>query len=194
MSPSSQPWTQSLQQFGQGLQGCATAAALAIGALWTYWLFVRTRQHAPRAELSHAIVARPISESQCYVGVTLFIKNVGDVAIRLSTAETTVQRLEPWPSPLPTKLCVPEIAEPESLPTSGELAWPSAGTCTVSLKDCHVEPHEQHATQFDFVLDGHATTIHVYSHVENVDIKRHGKTVPVGWSWRSTHVISKKES
>jgi len=167
---------------------------LTIGALWTYWLFVRTRQHAPRAELSHTAVFWEISSAKTYVGITVVIKNVGEVSISLASAEVTVQQLEPWPSPLPTKLCIPEVSSPNALPTSGEFAWPRVGICTVDLAGCHIEPNEHHALQFNFAPEVALKTIHVYSHVENVNVKRRGKSVPVGWSWRSMHFFKRGEA
>jgi hypothetical protein len=49
---------QTIQQLAQALQSAAAVAALFIGGLWTYRLFVKNRLGKPSAKISHQVTVR----------------------------------------------------------------------------------------------------------------------------------------
>ena len=45
-------WLSTISDIVEIASGLATIAALGVGAVWTYWLFIRKRPSFPRADLS----------------------------------------------------------------------------------------------------------------------------------------------
>ncbi len=90
----------SLTEVLEGLAHLFTVVAIVVGGIWTYLLFVRTRQRYPRANLTHRITHRKVSDDHMLLRVGLTVVNQGEVLLTLGAGETWVQRMVPWPDEL----------------------------------------------------------------------------------------------
>ena len=70
-----------------------TVLAIIVGALWSYWLFVRNRQRYPRAVLRHDVTCKPIRDGRTYLRVDVSVENLGSILISLTSMETRIQQV-----------------------------------------------------------------------------------------------------
>ena len=65
------------------IQVAVAVAAVIVGGIWSYWLFVQNRQKYPRASISPHITHRHIGNDNLLLHVSVTISNVGDVLLSL---------------------------------------------------------------------------------------------------------------
>lgn len=156
-----------------------TLVAVVIGAVWTYWLFVRTRQRYPSANLTQKVDYRILAEGKLWLRVTVTLQNVSKVLLSLVYGKTWIQQVKPVDSDLLSKVKQDE----EPLDEDGlEYLWPLA----VNMKEKdwpkgtrQIEPGESDQVHFDFILNPEIETIIVYSYFRNA--KRFRRKKELGW-------------
>jgi hypothetical protein len=161
------------------IASCLTLIAIVVGAIWTYWLFVRTRQKYPSVTLSQRIDYRAIAKDKVWLRVTITLQNTSKVLLSLVNGRTWVQQVIPVDEDILTKLLKGE----EPLDDEGlEYLWPLA----VEKKEKEwskgsreIEPGESDQVHFDFVLGPDVETIIVYSYFRNA--KKFGRKKELGW-------------
>ncbi len=173
----------------------ATIAAIVVGGIWAYLLFIRRRQKYPRAALTHHIVHRRIShdelpDDKVLLRVGLVIENPGEVLLSLISGETRVQQVEPWP-----KWFLEKVKNGEDPVEEGqtEVNWPYAGEPGERLlqfekKEREVEPGEKDEIHFDFVLTAECEAVLVYTYIQNqakLGWRRKGRDI--GWGVTSLY-------
>jgi hypothetical protein len=158
---------------------CLTLIAIIVGAIWTYWLFVRTRQKYPSVTLTQRIDYRVIASDKVWLRVTITLQNTSKVLLSLVNARSWVQQVIPVDEETLTKILKGE----EPLDEEGlEYLWPLA----VDQKEKEwskgsreIEPGESDQVHFDFLLGRDVETIIVYSYFRNA--KKFGRKKELGW-------------
>lgn len=141
-------------------------AALVVGAIWTYKLFVKKRSKFPKAILQLSARSWALSEAARLVRVTVVAQNKGEVLLNLKSCRVWIQQVRPLP---------PNLAE--LLEETGEVAsggkreadWPLVAEKEVTWPQgsCEIEPGESQSLDFDLVLTSPLETVIVYAYVKN---------------------------
>ncbi len=70
--------------------------AILVGGTWALWKFVRERQHYVCANIELGVEHRVTTNGRTLIRVTLHIRNIGRIIMRLDKALVYLQHLEPW--------------------------------------------------------------------------------------------------
>jgi hypothetical protein len=162
-----------------------TLLAVIVGAFWTYWLFIRTRQRNPSANLAHQVEHRGLTDDRVWVRVSVTVQNVSKVLLTLVEATCWVQQVKPADEEI-----LAEIAKAkEPLDEEGlEYKWPLAAGAkkkTWPNGDRQIEPGESDQVHFDFNVGSEVETIIVYSYFENAKMRT--RKSELGWRMTSVH-------
>jgi len=165
-------------------ESLATIIALITGGIWGYLLFIKRRQKYPRANVTHFIIHKPLSEDYVLVHVDLSISNSGEVLLSLLTTETRIQQILPVPSEVLDLVNsgIDPVKESET-----EIEWPllTLRSCKWKKGEKELEPGETDQTSYDFILSAEIKTIEVYSYIKN--ITKRGKEI--GWGITTVYDI-----
>ena len=77
------------------VQSVITVAAVILGGIWTYWLFVREREKYPSAKIEHRICHRPIANGKILLSIDATVINSGDVLLALVSGNMTISQMLP---------------------------------------------------------------------------------------------------
>jgi len=166
-------WLRVASVFFGLIQPIVTVVAIAIGA---WWFGVRG-QHKPRAVIKHSVIFKKLKK-RTYVGVTINIKNSGNVPIKPniksnSPSAVIMEELAPFLD----KEQVLQLKSPEyKLERLGMLYFPSTGFV--------IEPSEEQSFLFEFLIQHTTKTIKVYSHLDNT-----GYNKDCGWDLTTIHEV-----
>jgi len=155
-----------------------TALALIVGGIWSYLLFIRTRQKYPSANISQEITFKRITRDKVWLRITATLQNTGKVLLSLVYAETWVQQVRPIDEEMQNKILDPqESADTEQT----EIQWPLLNEAKIkwAKKELEIEPNESDQIHFDFLIDSNVKTIVAYSYFRNAEKFRRQKEL--GW-------------
>ena len=170
-----------LKEWAEIAQSVFTSAALIIGGIWTYLLFVKNRLNYPKAEISHEISYHQLDEKQCLIHLIVRVKNIGDTLIELGTTKSWIEQIIPVPEAIKEKMNGENLIDDNNT----EIGWPCAyggGEIekTWEEKEAEIEPGETEFYHFEFILDEPISLIKIYSYIKNKKKKR--KNGEIGWS------------
>jgi hypothetical protein len=172
-----------LLEVSANLAPLATTLALLIGGYWTWRLYQLNRQSYPRAQLSHHIMHRGISDKKVLLRVGLVIENQGNVLLPLRCVETWVQQMQPWTDDFL------ELVQGGDPVRDGEteVRWRLIGEREIRFRkrEEEIEPGERDEIHFDFVIDGKPETVLIYTYLENHAKRRR----TVGWRVTSVYEL-----
>lgn len=176
-----------LKEIAEIAQALATAAAILVGGIWTYLLFVKRRQRYPRAEIKHIVTHKQIGNDKLLLHVCVVISNTGDVLVSLENGETRIQQLLP-----PSGELLNDINKGVKLHKEGEteISWPEIASIPKNWKrgTFEIEPGERDEIHYDFILNADVQCVEVYSYFRNF-VKR-GRNI--GWNVTTIYDISKR--
>ena len=154
----------------------ATVVAILVGGFWSYTLFVRKRQKYPRANITHRVTPRPMTNSQLLLNVAVTISNPGEVLLSLVSGEIRIQQILPPPSELLNSINQGHDPVEEG---QTEVQWPLIASRKSKWEKgkLEIEPGESDQLQYDFILDAKVQTIQVYSYLRNAKKRRR----EIGW-------------
>jgi hypothetical protein len=145
------------------LESAFKIIGIILAGIWTYLLFVRSREKFPRADLKHRIEFWDISEQERLIRVVLVIKNESDVLLRLFEGETWIQQMKPWP--------IEAIEKFKELNRKSDKVSAEVGWLLISEKNHNqereIEPKESDEVSMDFIIDKSYEQILIYSFFEN---------------------------
>ncbi|MDP9474182.1 MAG: hypothetical protein M3R38_00500 [Actinomycetota bacterium] len=170
-----------LLEISANLAPLATTLALLIGGYWTWRLYRLNRQSYPRAQLSHRIMHRFISDKKVLLRVDLVIENQGNVLLPLRCVETWVQQMQPW-----TDDFLELVQKGDPVEEDGtEVKWTLIADREkrFAKRAEEIEPGERDEIHFDFVIDGKPETVLIYTYLENHAKRRR----TVGWRVSSVY-------
>jgi len=174
-----------LKDFISIIQPLLTMSAIIWGGVWSYMLFIRKRQVAPRANIEHSITYKSLTANKSLLHLTVKITNIGNVLIVLKDADIRLQKISPI---APELLEYIEQGEVPLLKYSNEGDWPKIGGELFSLQD-RVEPGETHELYYDFILDNNIKLVKVYSHFTNIKIWKKKPSREIGWGLSTLHEL-----
>ncbi len=169
------------------VQSFTTIAAILVGAIWTWMVFVRTRQRYPRANIKHCAAHWAIAaEGKVLLRVTLTVSNIGDILLQLRSGVVFVRQAIPPPTKIIKADDPPHVGE-----GFYEYEWPRIGKKCLKWEKgkYEIEPRESDSIACDFIILADVETVVIYSHLENETRKRDGSEL--GWSFSSTHDLTK---
>ena len=155
-----------LKDISEILGNLATIAALIVGGIWTYRLFIKRRLGYAKAEVTHAIVHRTLSPDKILIHLTVKIRNIGDVLLSIVNADVRLQQVIPAPD-----FVLDAAASGEDPIQDGqtEIEWPILRH-RISNWDkgkIEIEPGESDVFDYDFIIDVGVSTVEVYSYIKN---------------------------
>lgn len=170
------------------VSGVVTIAAILIGGVWTYYLFIRHRLRFPRANIEMQVHDAVINLGKLRaVHVTLRITNTGTTLLKPKYAELRLRQVAP------VHIDLAEIIkpDPDTDPVEAgqtELPWPALATREWSKEKgvIEIEPNESEAIEADFVIPSDLNTIQLYAFLRNP--KKAGDNV--GWTATQLHTFN----
>lgn len=155
------------------VQSVITVAAVILGGIWTYWLFVRKREKYPSAKIEHRISHRPIANGKILLSIDATVINSGDVLLALVSGNITVSQMLP-----------PQDELLDILNTS-EGDWVTSWHPLVPIVNpigqkgqLEIEPGESQQFFNHFVIDASIQTILVKTFFDNVEKPKR----KIGWT------------
>jgi hypothetical protein len=167
------------------VSSAATVAAIAVGAAWAYWRFVRERTRWPRALLDLVVTHRNLTPEQALLNVTVKVHNAGAGLMRLTGLRVYVHRVLPLRDPTQLE-STPLIPEGEV-----EAQWPCIKKATRTWGAGHgpeVEPQENDEYVHDFLISSSNNTLFIYTYLENE--KRARGARELGWQITTFYDVS----
>jgi len=161
------------------IQKIVTIAAIIIGGLWTYNMFIIHRDAYPKADISYQVEERRLSDEYIFVQVFVRIENTGNTVLRLRRGDVRLLDIS-----FPNKHIEEKIIgfrkpafrkEPifnwESIQIV-KIEWPKG--------KIEIEPSEADQLDFEFIIKSKYKVIKIYSWFTNLEKKVGGETI--GWT------------
>jgi hypothetical protein len=156
----------------------STFLALIVAGIWSYLLFIRTRQKYPSANISQEITYRRIARDKVWLRVTTTLQNTGNVLLSLVYGRTWIQQVRPLDEGIREKI----LHGQDPVQTKDtEIEWPLLSDKEISWeeRELEIEPNESDQIHFDFILDSDVKTIVAYSYFRNA--KKYRRQKELGW-------------
>ncbi|MEI6433436.1 MAG: hypothetical protein WCP32_01230 [Bacteroidota bacterium] len=160
------------------IQAGFTIAAMIVGGIWTYRMFIKKREHYPGINLSITIDCMEVDASHNLVHVAILHENIKETLLKAKTAELRLMRVLPLPSPIEKNLKAG--ADPVS-EDSTCIEWNLIleRNWTFSEKaPFEIEPGESDSLYADFFVDKQVKIIQFYYYIANIE--KEGKNL--GWA------------
>lgn len=145
--------------------------AIVIGGTWTLWKFVRERQHYVSANVELGVEHRATTNGRTLVRVTLHIRNIGRIIMRLDKALVYLQHLEPWDEESLRSLedLDTEIQDEMSPVAEADWAQVDGGRRIIrfSTGQKDIEPGEEDEIPFEFLVPQDTKLMLVYGYIRN---------------------------
>ena len=168
-------------------QSAVTIAAIAVGGLWTYFLFIRNRLDYPKVQISmrHQQVLLP--HGKRLIHAVVHIENVGKVVVKSSHADLRLRSVVPLPPD------VVEAANDGFDPVhegATEIGWPLIAGRNWNWKEgeFEIEPEEDDTLHADFVIDQTVSVVEFYCYLNNT------RKTDLGWSETLVYALDKEEN
>lgn len=172
-------WLTRWHDAAEAVQASVATLAIIVGAIWTYWLFVRRRAQFPRANIQHDVTHWDCGE-HALIHLVARVTNVGDGIMVLSSILGRVQRLLRFPTMVDADM---QAGRDPVAPGETEIAWPLVCERQCKFEICHeVEPGETHEIHLDFFAPKHLEVVEVYSYIRNA-----AKPGDIGWNTTSIY-------
>lgn len=157
------------------IESVAKIAALIVGAVWTYMLFIKKRSGYPRATVAHDASLIPLNAERALLRVSITIKNTSEVLLTVASIRVDVKRISPFDGQSPS---LGYAGDQQSF----EYAWPSIGEA-MPHPALEIEPGESDAVHLDFIVEPATASVQIYSYVKNVTKRARA----IGWNCTSVH-------
>ena len=145
------------------VQSLFTVLAIVIGGIWTYLLFVRTRQRYPRLKITHQISHWAVNHEKAVLSLSVVISNIGNVLISIEPG--TIEISQP-----------PAEDELSNIPVGRHVViWPEIirfKTSDLEQLVYELEPDEDQQFFYHIIIDAQATMILVKTLFPNIEKRR----------------------
>jgi hypothetical protein len=143
-----------------------TTAAVILGGLWTYKLFVEHREAYARANLQHDIIIIDIDDERRLLRLDVTIENTGNIMLSLRSAEVRIEAVLPLSDRIERTLdgtMNQIVSEDDSFP------WPAIRVRHSEWEDgkFELEPGENDDTHYEFIIPANQDVINIYTHFDN---------------------------
>ena len=174
------------------LQSISTIAALIVGGMWTYLLFIRKRESLPKVTVEHIVSISPMGASGVLLTLVVELCNTGNTLIELDQAVIRVGQVLPMSDPLIH--VIRQNTTPENLEGEHEYVdepWPDPWQRMVSFQGddrVEIEPGTSQQFNFNFILPEDVRRVRLYTWFGN-PVKQKNE---LGWTKISFADISPK--
>jgi len=159
-------------------QAVATTIAISAAGIWFFCQGI----HSPKANVSHLVTHRQISDDWNWVHVAVTIKNVGQRPITLKYGKVRIQKIYPLETKIHKQLL--NMKNPVS-EKSCVVDWPEPCKPLTPPLDCNIWPGEEERLEFEFIIPTTIETVKIYSFFEKQ------KTPQLGWSETTIYKLAK---
>ncbi|HVO67794.1 MAG TPA: hypothetical protein VMT12_15060 [Syntrophales bacterium] len=171
----------------------ATIAAIFVGGVWTYDLFIMERKRYPHANIEQKVSHVALSKRTNLLRVGIELTNTGNSRLLSSKSTVRIQQIVPVPSCPEQGLCVKEELDDafkEIERKANNFSWPLIAERENSFKNAlDIEPGEKDFIEFEFVVPTKIKVVRIYSYFSN-DLKSKVQN-EVGWSTSSHYSFGK---
>ena len=171
-----------MKDFFTIVQSIITSAAIIIGGIWTYLLFVRQRLRFPKVNIDLHVYDTVLPEGARLIHVEIRITNVGSVIFRSDSAELRLRQMVP----IPDELREPVEKGHDPVPNGEtEIEWPMIAGRKWNWKkgEFEIEPGESDSIHADYIIPSIAQITEFYCFISNAKKKRKG----TGWTITKIH-------
>jgi hypothetical protein len=159
-------------------------AAIIVGGIWTYKLFVQNREKYPKAAIKNTAVQKPLGDGKKLLHVAVCIENKSKVLMKLVSGEIRILQVTPLIEDIADN--VSKNADPVR-EGSTEILWYQIGIRKMDAI-CEMEPGECEEIHADFIIEKGIQTIQIVSFFQN-EVKKN--KVDIGWTCTTLHDIEK---
>jgi hypothetical protein len=154
--------------------------ALAIGAWWAWFGFIRNRVKFPKANVQHEVQIWRAAD-KTFVHLAVRITNTGNVLMRITNGCAWLEQLSPLPDAVSARIAGGEDVVREN---QIDAEWALIQKRDLPPKHSReIEPGETDQIDFDFMIEPDIQRILVYSHLPNP------RKETVGWNLNTIHEI-----
>lgn len=148
------------------IQSLLTSAAITIGGIWTYFIFIKNRSNYPIINLSLSSKQFDIKEDKFLIHVSVKLENQGLVLLQSKEAELRLRQAKPLPTDVLDVIKGGYDPVPDD---EQEILWP----LVTERKWCwdndsfEIEPKESDTLYADFIIDSSVEIVEFYFHLKN---------------------------
>lgn len=168
-------------------QAIVTIAAVVIGGLWTYNLFIKERKHYPHANIEQKISHIALSKRTHLLRVAIEITNTGTSRLVIGKSIIRVQKILPLPPcPKHGPCAADEVkgALKETVRKGDRFSWPLIAERERRFgPPLDIEPGEKDFLDVEFAVPSEVKVVRIYSYFRN-DQRSNGSN-EIGWSLSS---------
>lgn len=157
------------------VQSSVTVIAIIFAGIW----FIEKRESSLKANISHLVTHRKISDDWTWVHLEVTILNDGSRLLNIQKGIIWVQQILPIDQQLTEKLRRGEYPIPKD---GTQVIWPRIGDPYTLSFDTWIEPGESDTLYYDFIIPSSARKIRIYSFFNKEASK-------IGWSMATIYNI-----
>lgn len=188
-----------IEKIARIFQSIATVFAIIIGAIWTYSTFVMHRESVSKANISHHVEDKKLSNEHIFLKVKIKVENVGKTAINLIEGRVYIEDVS-FPNGYIEKQ-IDSCLEP-CFRKDPVYAWNVIQDVSFkwSIGERIIEPSSFDTLYCEFIINQKYNLVKIYSHftdkkkffeISDGDINAVSK-IPIGWSASTLHNIQAK--
>jgi hypothetical protein len=167
------------------VQAIVTIAAILVGGLWTYRIFIEERHEYPHANVEQKLSHVVLSKRAKLLRVGIELSNTGSAKMMIGKATIWVQQILPMLSCPKDGVCVADEtndAIKNIKRKNDHFGWPLIAERNGNV-EYSIEPGEKQLLEFEFIVPPEVKVARVYSYFRNEKLKEGGE---IGWfasSW-----------
>ena len=169
------------------IESFVTVAALVIGGVWTYFLFVRNRLGLPQVQIAITPQEVLLPDGKRLIHAALSVKNLGNVILKSDYAELRLRSVVPLPEKINEA-----VKKGYDIVSEGQnrVEWPliASREWTWAKGEFEVEPQEEEILHCDYIIDSSVAVVEFYCFLQNRAKKK------IGWTFTLMHETDQQES
>ena len=173
------------------LQGLATVAAVALGALFAYRKLELFRDFEPHLTVTQAVASRAVGTQYVHISVIATLHNTSKVKVEIRRGFFRIHQY----SPLVTRMLSISTTSRSTPARFSDIDWPVLDEIRRRLgpNELVVEPGASHHEPFEFIVAKGVATILVYSYFHNQSHSENPQSAQ-GWTATTFHDVALPES
>ena len=165
-------------------QAIVTIAAVFVGGVWTYNVFIKERHEYPHANIEQKLSHVALSEQVSLLRVGVELTNTGNSLMRIGQSIIRVQQILPsLPCPKNGGCAANEVNEAiKQIERQGDhFTWPLIAERNNSFTPpFDIEPGEKQTLEIEFAIPSEVKVVRVYAYFRNDQKFKDGSEV--GWT------------
>jgi hypothetical protein len=161
-------------------QSVVTIAAVFVGGLWTYDVFIKERHDYPHANIEHKTTHLSLTEKMLLLRVGLDLTNAGSSLMEIDQSTIRIQQILPAASCSNDPCTASQLKEASAAVgrKDDRFAWPLIAERDVK-STIEIEPGEKQSLDYEFVIPSTVKAVRIYTYFRNDRRSRKGREI--GW-------------